>query len=108
METAKVAVIGYAARLPGARNASEFWDTLVDKRCEVGEITRERWSDIRYFDPDPAIPGKSYVMSAGVIDRAFEFDAGYFGLTPREAEQMDPQQRIILQLAWEALEEDVS
>ena len=55
------------------------------------------WSDIRYFDPDPAIPGKSYVMSAGVIDRAFEFDAGYFGLTPREAEQMDPQQRILLE-----------
>ena len=92
-----IAVIGYAARLPGADGVRDVWKTLIEGRCNVGPIPNDRWSMVRYFDPNRETLGKSYAKNAGLLDRVFEFDAGYFGLSPREAEQMDPQQRILLE-----------
>ena len=100
-----IAVIGLACRTPGARNATEFWNLLEEGREAIGEIPRERFDLDSWYDPDPEKPGKIYTRRAGLIDGIDEFDAGLFGIAPREARMMDPQQRIWLETAWEALED---
>src|SRR5258708_29028916 len=97
-----VAVIGMAGRFPGARNIDEFWSNLhagVEGVSFFSDAELER-SGVRpeiYNDP-------AYVRAKGVLDGVEMFDASFFGLTPREAEIMDPQQRLFLECSWEALE----
>lgn len=100
-----IAVIGVACRFPGANDVGKFWDLLSAGRDAVTEIPAERWSKEYYFHPRPGQPGKSYTWAAGVIENVDRFDAAFFGISPREARQMDPQQRLILETAWEALED---
>lgn len=99
-----IAVIGYAARLPGAQTAEEAARILMDGRCTISEIPQDRWSHDRFYDPDKSAPGKTYAKRAGLLNEAFAFDAAYFGITPREAEQMDPQQRLLLQVVARAFD----
>lgn len=97
----EVAVIGMAGRFPGANTIDELWHVL-----------KEGKETIRFFSDqelDPSIPQSvkadiNYVKARGIIDSADEFDAPFFGISPRMAELMDPQQRIFLEVAWEALE----
>ncbi|MEM6482609.1 MAG: beta-ketoacyl synthase N-terminal-like domain-containing protein, partial [Pseudomonadota bacterium] len=100
----EVAVVGYSARLPGAASTEQAWAVLNEGRCTVGEISPDRWSLTRYFDPNRDIAGKCYSRVAGLVDNVFDFDAGYFSLSPREAEQMDPQQRLLLEVVAEAFD----
>jgi amino acid adenylation domain-containing protein len=96
-----VAVVGMAGRFPGAESVAELWRALVEGR-EM--ITRFRADEL---DPalDPAtVQRPEYVRARGVLRDPAAFDAGFFGIPPREAEVMDPQQRVALELAWEALE----
>ena len=102
--TDRVAVVGYAARLPGAQNTAQVWDTLINGRCNVGPIPDSRWSAERFFDPNRDALGKSYARSAGLLENVYDFDADYFGLSPREAQQMDPQQRILLETVADAFD----
>jgi amino acid adenylation domain-containing protein len=96
-----VAIIGMAVRLPGAPDVESFWQLLTEGR-----------EAIRFFDPselDASIPAElvadqNYVPARGVIDDADRFDAAFFGIAPNEAELMDPQQRVFLELAWSCLE----
>ena len=104
LDLANVAVIGYAARLPGAEDIGEVWDSLINGRCQISEIPSSRWGLGQYYDPRPDAPGKSYARHAGLVSDIFDFDAGYFGLSPREAEQMDPQQRLLLETAARAFD----
>ncbi|MFJ6618136.1 type I polyketide synthase [Kitasatospora sp. NPDC091335] len=87
-----LAVVGMAGRYPGARDLGEFWDNLV-KGTE--SVTR--------FPGDPSTP--EYVPALGVLEDADGFDAAFFGYSPREALILDPQQRLFLTCAWEALED---
>ena len=100
-----LAVVGRSCRLPGANDVDAFWRLLSEGRCAVTQIGDERWSQARYLHPRKGEPGKSYTFAAGILDDIWSFDPAAFGVSPREAEQMDPQQRLALKLVWEALED---
>ncbi|NRG18484.1 SDR family NAD(P)-dependent oxidoreductase [Rhizobiales bacterium] len=99
-----VSISGYAARLPGAASADEFWRVLEGGKCTVSSIGDDRFPTSRFIHPDRSAAGKTYTFAAGVIDDVWGFDPGFFGISPREAIQLDPQQRLLLQVVWEALE----
>ncbi|MDE2255111.1 MAG: acyltransferase domain-containing protein, partial [Betaproteobacteria bacterium] len=100
-----VAVIGMAFRFPGgAESEKKLWDALIDGEDLVSEIDNSRWAVDTLQHPKRSEPGRSITFSAGVLSRIDAFDAAFFGISPREAELLDPQQRILLELAWEAME----
>jgi phthiocerol/phenolphthiocerol synthesis type-I polyketide synthase C len=81
-----------------------LWQKLESRTDMVGEWPPERW-DERFFHPDPERPGRIYTRAGGFLDRIDGFDAEFFGMSPREASRLDPQQRMALELAWTALED---
>lgn len=98
------AIIGYAARFPGAADADQFWDVLRDGRDAISEVPRDRWDVDEFFDPEPGTPGKVVTRRAGFVDDVTGFDAPFFGMSAREVRLMDPQHRILLETAWRAVE----
>ena len=103
MSAAAIAVIGMAGRFPNARSVQEFWDNL---RAGVESIERFSDADLTALGVPPALLTNPHYVKAGTaLERAAEFDAAFFGVNPREAEVMDPQHRIFLETAWEALED---
>ncbi|MDR5883647.1 SDR family NAD(P)-dependent oxidoreductase [Caballeronia sp. LZ032] len=102
----KIAIIGMACRFPGGVTGPEdFWQLLCDERDAVTVVPSDRFGTGFYQHPSRKEPGKSYTFAAGVLDDVAGFDAAFFGVSPREASQMDPQQRLMLELAWEAFED---
>jgi polyketide synthase PksN len=100
-----IAVTGLACRFPGANDQQAFWDNLAGCKAAISEVPRERW-DWRAYWGDPATqPNKSLSKWGGFIDRVDAFDHLFFGLLPRVVQTMDPQQRIMLELAWACLED---
>ncbi|MEO0815324.1 MAG: beta-ketoacyl synthase N-terminal-like domain-containing protein, partial [Myxococcota bacterium] len=101
-DSGPIAIVGMAARFPGAANPREFWSNVLE-----GKET------VRWFTPselDPSIPDSekshsNYVAARGVLDNVDQFDAPFFGMSPLEARITDPQQRLMLELAWESLED---
>jgi acyl transferase domain-containing protein/NADPH:quinone reductase-like Zn-dependent oxidoreductase/acyl carrier protein len=98
------AIVGYAARFPGAADADEFWQVLREGRDAVSEVPQDRWDADEFFDPDPDAPGKVVTRRAGFVDDVTGFDAPFFGMSAREARLMDPQHRLLLETAWRAVE----
>ncbi|WP_169559747.1 type I polyketide synthase [Sneathiella chinensis] len=102
----RIAIVGTSVRLPGGcHSAADFWNILLEGRDLITEVSDERWNTDAYHYPEKDIPGKAYTKSAGQIDNIWDFDAGFFNISPREAAQMDPQQRLLLELSWEAFED---
>ena len=100
-----IAIIGMSGRFPGARNIDELWQILATGQDMVQEIPPERF-DWRQFYGDPAKdPGKINCKWCGCIPGVSEFDPLFFEISPREAEPMDPRQRLLLQESWKALED---
>jgi acyl transferase domain-containing protein/SAM-dependent methyltransferase/acyl carrier protein len=100
-----IAVIGMGCRLPGGANDPEsLWRMLCDGIDAIREVPADRWDIDEFFDPDPDAPGKMSTRWAGFLDEIDKFDADFFGISPREAVTMDPQQRMFLEVGWEALE----
>jgi acyl transferase domain-containing protein/NADPH:quinone reductase-like Zn-dependent oxidoreductase/acyl carrier protein len=99
----EVAIVGYAARVPGAANIDAFWSLLRDNRSSVSWITPDRFATKPYLHPAPDQIGRSYTFAAGIIDDVWGFDASAFGMSPREAEQLDPQHRHLLEVSYDAL-----
>lgn len=102
--TGGIAVVGYALRFPGARDAGEFWDVLADGRDAVSEVPADRWDADEFFDADPDAAGKMVARRAGFVSDVSGFDASFFGVSAREAMFMDPQHRLMLETAWSAIE----
>jgi acyl transferase domain-containing protein/acyl carrier protein len=100
----RFAIVGYAARFPGAQDADEFWDVLREGRDAISEVPKDRWDVDEFFDPEPGVPGKVVTRRAGFVDDVTGFDAPFFGLSTREVRLMDPQHRLLLETAWHAVE----
>lgn len=98
------AIVGYAARFPGAADADEFWQVLRQGRDAVSEVPADRWDADEFFDPEPGAPGKVVTRRAGFVDDVTGFDAPFFGMSTREARMLDPQHRLLLETAWRAVE----
>ena len=99
-----VAVVGMACRFPGGVTDPEsYWRLLRDGTCAVGKLT-DRWDVDAWFDQDPDVAGKLYTQHGGYLSDVDAFDPDVFGISPREAKGLDPQQRILLEVTWEALE----
>ncbi|AVI62959.1 type I polyketide synthase [Halomonas sp. GFAJ-1] len=101
--TKRVAIIGAAHRFPGT-TPETFWQDLQAEKDLVTQVAPDRWSHDAYWHPDKRHPGTSVTFSAGSLGDISGFDAAFFGISPREAANMDPQQRMLLELAWEAME----
>ncbi len=101
-----VAIVGIGCRFPGGvGDAASFWALLRDSRDAIGEIPANRIDLERFYDPRPATPGRIITRRGGYLEGIEDFDAAFFGISPREAERLDPQQRMLLETAWEALED---
>ncbi|MFE9943688.1 SDR family NAD(P)-dependent oxidoreductase [Bacillus velezensis] len=102
-----IAIIGISGRYPGAENIEELWELLSKERTAITEIPKERWNYETYYDPDPAKAheGKIYCKWGGFLKNAESFDSLFFQISPREAEAMDPQERIFLETVWKAFED---
>jgi acyl transferase domain-containing protein len=100
-----VAIVGIGCRFPGARGPGEFWRLLAGGVDAITEVPADRWSLDEYFDEDPSVPGKMTTRWGGFLPNVDQFDAAFFGISPREAEHIDPQQRLLMEVAWEALED---
>lgn len=100
-----IAVVGLSLRMPGgAQTPEEFWSLLRQGVDTTREFPASRGDARALFHPDPDHPGTAYVIRGGFLDGVDGFDPAVFGISPREAVGMDPQQRIVLEVAWEALE----
>jgi len=100
-----IAIIGLAGKYPGAKNVEEFWDNLKTGKDSITEIPENRWDWKSYFDADKNKAGKIYSKWGGFIDGVDEFDPLFFNISPREAETMDPQERLFLECAYETMED---
>ncbi len=100
-----IAIVGLSCRFPGgARDAEGFWQLLHSGTDAIQEIDATRWNVEDYFDADPDRPGKIATRWGGFLSDVDQFDPQFFGISPREAMSMDPQQRLALEVSWEALE----
>lgn len=98
-----VAIIGLAGRFPGANSISQYWDNLCNG---VESLVRSSDEELLAAGVDPSqLTNSNYVRAGGVVENADQFDASFFGFGAREAEIIDPQQRVFLECAWEAFED---
>ncbi len=102
-----IAIVGIGCRYPGEASSPEkFWELLVNKKDAIIDVPGDRWDQRRFYDSDDGRPGKNRVQQGGFLKNNLkEFDPLFFGISPVEAETLDPQTRILLEVAYEALED---
>ncbi|MFQ5334797.1 MAG: beta-ketoacyl synthase N-terminal-like domain-containing protein, partial [Flavobacteriales bacterium] len=101
-----LAIIGIGCRYPGNINTpEELWDFICNKGDALGPIPPDRWDADALFAPEWRRAGKINVRRGGFIRDIDKFDAGFFGISPLEASRMDPQQRMLLEVSYEAIED---
>ncbi|PEW10110.1 SDR family NAD(P)-dependent oxidoreductase [Bacillus cereus] len=104
--TPAIAIVGMSGKFPDAENVEEFWENLKNGHNSIREFPADRgWNMDGIFDPKPKTPGKTYSKWGGFLSNIDKFDPMFFKIPPREAELMDPSERIFLEEAWKAIED---
>ncbi|WP_030613033.1 SDR family NAD(P)-dependent oxidoreductase [Streptomyces sclerotialus] len=102
---AGIAVVGIGCRLPGASDHREFLTNLTERIDAVREIPADRWDASELYDPDRSAPDRSVSKWCGLIDRPYDFDHEFFGVSPREARLLDPLQRLLMEVTQHCVED---
>ena len=100
-----VAIIGLAGRYPEAKDVGEFWQNLKEGRNCIREIPSERWNWREYYDDEKGKEKTAYTKWGGFIKDIDKFDPLFFRISPKEAEKMDPQERLFLEVAYAGIED---
>ncbi|WP_149183558.1 type I polyketide synthase [Streptomyces sp. TRM49041] len=101
----EIAVVGMGCRFPGATGVDAFWRLLESNTDAVTPVPADRFDVAAHYSPPPGAPGRTVSRHGGFLDDLYGFDAAFFGIAPRQARAMDPQQRVLLHVVWEALED---
>ena len=101
----EIAIIGMSGRYPQADKVDELWENLTKGKDCIEEIPKERWDYNPYYVEQRSIPGKMHSKWGGFIHDADKFDPLFFNISPREATQTDPQERLMLETAWATIED---
>lgn len=102
----RIAIVGIGCRYPGDANTpEEFWELIIGKKDALGPIPKDRWDNEGLYAPEWRRVGKISVNRGGFIKNIDKFDAGFFGISPLEAQRMDPQQRMLLEVSYETVED---
>ncbi len=104
-ESEDIAIIGLSGRFPLSEDINELWEHLKNGESCIREVPETRWDYRKYYDETGKRPDKSYTKYGGFLDDYDKFDAPFFHISPRQAELMDPQQRIVLETAWAVIED---
>ena len=99
-----IAIVAVSCRFPGAPDPEAFWEVLSGGVDAIREVPEDRFDIDEFYDPDPETPGKTYTRFGGFLDEIDGFDPEFFGISPREAVWIEPQQRLVLETAWEGIE----
>lgn len=100
-----IAIVGLAGRYPMSETLDRYWGNLRSGNNCISEIPRDRWRWEDYYDPNPTVMGKSHSRWGGFIQDADKFDPLFFNISPIQAEAMDPQERLFLEISWQVLED---
>lgn len=100
-----IAIVGVGCRFPQSDGPEAYWRLLSEGRDAIREVPAERWDLEQLYDPNPNAAGRISTRYGGFLSDVDQFDAGFFGISPSEAEYLDPQQRMLLEVAWHALED---
>ena len=103
--TESIAIIGMGGRFPKAATVAEFWNNLMTGRDCISEIPASRWPLEKYYDTDPKVPEKTSCKWMGALEDVDQFDPLFFNISPLEAQLMDPQQRLFLEICWHCIED---
>lgn len=98
-----IAILSVAGRFPGAKSVQQFWQNMLNGVETISRL-KEDQLEFTLSTPESKAQGQKFIGARGVLEDVDQFDAGFFGVLPREAELMDPQHRLFLECAWEALE----
>ncbi|WP_342418534.1 SDR family NAD(P)-dependent oxidoreductase [Paenibacillus sp. FSL H8-0168] len=104
-ESEEIAIIGLSGMYPDAENIREFWNNLRDGKDCITEIPKDRWDHSMHFDEDRNQSGKAYSKWGGFIKGVDQFDPMFFNISPREAQIIDPQERLFLKCVYETIED---
>ncbi len=99
-----IAVIGMSCRFPKINNPEDFWNILFEGESVIDKVPEERWNIKDYYDPDPNAPGKTNQNVGAFLENIHHFDPYFFNISPKEAIEMNPSQKIMMELAWELFE----
>jgi polyketide synthase PksN len=100
-----VAIIGISGIMPGSENLDEFWDNIINERDLITEIPKDRWDWRKYYGDPIKESNKTNIKWGGFMKEVDKFDPLFFGISPKEAELMDPQQRLFLETVWNTIED---
>ena len=103
--TRDIAVIGLGGKFPMAEDLTEFWNNLLEGKDCITEVPKERWDYRDYYDKEKGTRGKTYSKWGSFLDDIDKFDPLFFGISPMEAEMLDPQERLFIQTVWHAVED---